>query len=531
MSDTSRDEATLDSTAESAGSPPLPPDEARRPMNRHLQRVLDHLWGPTGSVVLHILLVLLLVRFVTGMQERRQTDIEVMVVKAETRDLEELQKELEKIKDVEVEIRAPDADIVMDQPPDVQPVQANPMEDFASLDIKADVQSPLILKGLFAGRTAAGRAALGARFGGKTFGATEAAVLKALEWLKNHQLEDGSWEGEGRAKCKTAMTGLALLAFLAHGETPTSERYGPTVERAIRFLVEQDWQGNRFRYVDGGWYGHGIASYALAEAYALTRIPSVKVVAEQAIRRIVEGQQDTGAFNYGINPSHTRRDSSVMGWMNQAMKAAYIGGLEVPGLKEAMEKGVNGYKLNFDPNRRMFAYAPDGPGAAVTGGLSTTCFAVLCLQLLGHGADPEAKAGFDSMRGMSADYSNPPGRGHALYIWYYATQAHFHTGGKDWTDWNNVFAPSFVRAQNADGSWFAPEGTTERAYGPVYATSFVALTLMVYYRFLPTYQQIQIEETPAEKPPEDEVSIQVTSADRLAPTGVLEWGWREAPRL
>ncbi len=511
MSDTSRDEATLDSTAESAGSPPLPPDEARRPMNRHLQRVLDHLWGPTGSVVLHILLVLLLVRFVTGMQERRQTDIEVMVVKAETRDLEELQKELEKIKDVEVEIRAPDADIVMDQPPDVQPVQANPMEDFASLDIKADVQSPLILKGLFAGRTAAGRAALGARFGGKTFGATEAAVLKALEWLKNHQLEDGSWEGEGRAKCKTAMTGLALLAFLAHGETPTSERYGPTVERAIRFLVEQDWQGNRFRYVDGTWYAHGIAAYALSEAYALTRIPSVKVVAEQAIKRIIEGQQPTGAFNYGIRPDHVRRDSSVMGWMNQAMKAAYIGGLEVPGLKEAMEKGVEGYKLNFDPEKKMFAYAPEGVGAAggVTGRLSTTCFAVLCLQLAGHGADPETKAGFESMRGMSADYANPPGGSNfPLYTWYYATQAHFHTGGKDWTDWNNVFAPSFVRGQNADGSW-TPQHGTERDFGPVYATSFVALTLMVYYRFLPTYQQIKIEEAPTPTT-EDDIRVDVT---------------------
>ena len=500
-------------------------------MNRHLRMLLDHLWGPTGSVVLHILLVFLLVRFVTGMSERRQTDIEVMVVEAETRDLEELQKELEKIKDVEVEIRAPDADIVMDQPPDVQPVQANPMQDFASLDIKADVQSPLILKGLFSGRTAAGRAALGARFGGKTFGATEAAVLKALEWLKNHQLEDGSWEGEGRAKCKTAMTGLALLAFLAHGETPTSERYGPTVERAIRFLVEQDWQGNRFRHVDHGHYGHGMAAYALAEAYALTRIPGVKVVAEQAIRRIIEGQQPTGAFNYGLNPSHTRRDSSVMGWMNQAMKAAYIGGLEVPGLKEAMEKGVEGYKLNFDPNRRMFAYAPEDVGAAVNGGLSTTCFAVLCLQLLGHGADPETKAGFDSMRGMSADYNNPPIRGHALYTWYYATQAFFHTGGKDWTDWNNVFAPSFVRAQNADGSWLPPDGAHERAYGPVYATSFVALTLMVYYRFLPTYQQIQIETTPAEKPPEDEVTIQVSSADVPVGSGDEDPAGRRAVRL
>lgn len=484
-------------------------EQTSRPMNRHLRMMLDHVWGPTGSVVLHVVLAILLVRFVTGLREERQRDIEVEVMEAETRDLEELKQELEKIKETQVDIKAPDAEIVMDQPPEVTPTPTTPMEDFAALDIKAEVQSPLILKGLFAGRSAEGRAAMGAKFGGRYFGATEAAVLKALEWLKNHQLEDGSWEAEGGAKNKTAMTALALLAFLAHGETPTSERYGPTVERAIRFLVEKDWQGNRFRHVDGNWYAHGMAAYALSEAYALTRIPSVKTVAEQAVRRIVEGQQPTGAFDYKLNPSSTRRDTSVMGWMNQAMKAAYIANLDVPGLKEALDKGAAGFKTNFDAEKKMFAYAPGGEQFGEAGGrLPATCFAVLCLQLLGQGASPEAKAGFDSMRGMSADYNVPPqGASWPLYTWYYATQAFFHTGGSDWTNWNNTFAPSFVRAQNADGSW-TPQHGREREYGPMYGTAFVALTLMVYYRFLPTYQPIKIEEAPAAQP-EDEIRIDV----------------------
>lgn len=481
---------------------------ASRPMNRHLRMILDHVWGPTGSVVLHVVLAVLLVRFVTGLREERQRDIEVEVMEAETRELEELKQELEKIQETQVDIKAPDADIVMDQPPEVTPAPMTPMEDFAALDIKAEVQSPLILKGLFAGRSAEGRAAMGAKFGGRFFGATEAAVLKALEWLKNHQLEDGSWQGEGSAQSKTAMTGLALLAFLAHGETPSSERYGPTVERAIRFLVEKDWQGDRFRHVDGHWYAHGIATYALCEAYALTRIPSVKTVAEQAVKRIIDGQQPTGAFNYNIRSTDTRRDTSVMGWMNQAMKAAYIANLEVPGLKEAMEKGAAGFKMNFDASRRMFSYAPTDQGGEANGRLSTTAFAVLCLQLLGHGASPEAKAGFESMRGMSADFNVPPeGTQYPIYTWYYATQAFFHTGGSDWTNWNNTFAPSFVRAQNADGSW-TPRYGLEQQFGPVYGTSFIALTLMVYYRFLPTYQQIKIEEAPTSQP-EDEIRINV----------------------
>ena len=108
---------------------------------------------------------------------------------------------------------------------------------------------------------------------------------------------------------------------------------------------------------------------------------------------------------------------------------------------------------------------------------------------------------------MSADYAQPVTGGHALYVWYYATQAFFHTGGKDWTEWNDVFARSFVAAQNADGSWTAPG--QERPYGPVYSTTLCALSLMVYYRYLPTYQQIKIEET-APAPAEEEVKIEVT---------------------
>jgi len=504
--------APEDVRAAGAGEPPVEPapeETARRRMNRHVRMVLDHLWGPTGSVLLHILILFVLLRCVTGITDRRDVDIEVVMMEPETADLEEMERELEEIRNVEVDLAPADADVVMEQPPDVAPMSTPYSgEDFAALDIKADVPSSLVMKGLFAGRSAEGRARMGGKYGGKTFGMTETAVLKALEWLKDHQLPDGSWEGEGRAKTKTAMTGLALLAFLAHGETPSSERYGPTVEKAIRFLVETDWKGDRFRNVDSTYYGHGIATYALCEAYALTRIPNVKTVAEQALARILRGQQETGAFNYGLVASHTRRDSSVMGWQNQAMKAGYIAGLEVPGLAEAMEKGVNGYKLNFDPQRRMFAYAPEGVGAEVKGGLSTTCMAVLCLQLAGHGNDPETKAGFESMKGMSADYNNPKGLGgHPLYVWYYATQAHFHVGGSVWDEWNSTFARSFVGAQNADGSWTPIHGN-EKDYGPVYATSFCAVTLMVYYRFLPTYQPVQVEAKPTESTGDD-VTIDV----------------------
>src|SRR5436190_243655 len=48
---------------------------------------------------------------------------------------------------------------------------------------------------------------------------SEAAVARGLVWLAHMQLKDGSWEFDGSSKDKIAATGMALLPFLAAGET------------------------------------------------------------------------------------------------------------------------------------------------------------------------------------------------------------------------------------------------------------------------------------------------------------------------
>ena len=50
--------------------------------------------------------------------------------------------------------------------------------------------------------------------------------------------------------------------------------------------------------------------------------------------------------------------------------------------------------------------------------------------------------------------------------------------------------------QNPDGTWGPPPGSVEGRYGPVYNTALMALMLQVYYRFLPTYQPIEVEQRP-----------------------------------
>jgi hypothetical protein len=64
---------------------------------------------------------------------------------------------------------------------------------------------------------------------------TENAVLRGLDWLRKVQNPDGSW-GE---RNKGAMTGLALLAFLGHGETGESQNYGLTVNKAVQWVIDE----------------------------------------------------------------------------------------------------------------------------------------------------------------------------------------------------------------------------------------------------------------------------------------------------
>src|SRR6202012_1598556 len=63
---------------------------------------------------------------------------------------------------------------------------------------------------------------------------SEEAVLRGLRWLVKNQNPDGSW---GPAN-KGAMTGFAILSFLGHGELPVSPEFGPTVDKALNWMMK-----------------------------------------------------------------------------------------------------------------------------------------------------------------------------------------------------------------------------------------------------------------------------------------------------
>lgn len=471
------------------------------------KKILEHLIGPAGSILLHLLIIYLAVHYIVFDVRDITPDVEVELVELDIIDLDDLfddfEPELEPL-EFDIDIEMPDFDVDVDVQADADFTQETADVDFSALDA-IPIDSVLVMPGLFEGRTQAGRASMLREYGGRWSELTEASVMRALEWLRINQRENGSWAHGGPS---SAMTGLALLTFLAHGETVASERYGHTVRRAIRFLLEQQQENGQFRDTGGNHvYGNAIAAYALTEAYALTRIPGLREPMDRAIQAIIDGQQPGGGWDYNFAQG-ARRDTSVTAFIVQALKAAELAGSNARGIQRSMDLAMRDLRSVYNPEHGSFGYTSAGGR-----NLSMTAIGTLMFQLMGHGRAPEARAGsqlVQELASVSWEDSGP----WSMYRWYYITQVMFQTGGTTWNAWNNQFAPAFVRNQNEDGSWTSPSGRLEVGgsgrevnHGPVYATSFAALSLQVYYRILPTFAVLEAVEE--DDVPTDDVVIEI----------------------
>ncbi len=458
------------------------------------RRELQRLWAPVCAVLVPLVAVTVLFLVAAG-QAGKETVIEVEYLQPEEiRDLVEPEKpvdepppeftptDMEFVTDTTVPTLAPEAPASAPEAMTAQP---------AAMDSVLQVKSPVIMRNMVGvTRNAGMRGQLLKTYGGNQ--KTEDAVMRALRWLKKNQLPDGSWPQN-----KAAMTGLAVLTFLAHGEIPgsTCPEFGETVRKGIEFLIRsQNAASGRI----SSSYSHAIATYALCEAYGMTMNPNVKDAADKAVYVLVNGQNPTGGWDYGLSPCE-RDDTSVAGWCSQALKAAYLANayFDTQALDAAMKKAVKGFIKNSSPSGG-FGYT--GPGA---GGLSSV--GTLCMQLLGAGNTPQVKNTQALMDAWQPAFTPEQGGvgGNTQYYYYYATQAKFHSGGKRWDSWNDKMWPIYVKEQKIEkaaiadhegelqdiGWWENADGSTDR---PVMDTCLAALQLMVYYRNLPTTQEAAV---------------------------------------
>jgi hypothetical protein len=485
---------------------------------KRFRTITERFGGPVASIAINAIIVLVMINVVVFKTLDTGRDVQVQVI--ENDQTPELEQELQKLDELppDENLMAPaeTAEAVPDTPPDE--FDSNSL-DLAGLAVSS-VQSPLTMQGLFAGRSEGARAERLQKFSGGYGEKIEASVVRGLEWLASQQKPGGKW-GEvskynqtwhdrkwtssmGNDQRTARLTSLCLLAFLAHGETPQSAQFGDTVQRAIEYLIAQQDPGTGLFVPlaesrpeksgeDLGVYSHAQATYALAEAYALTRAPVLKRPVERGIQVIIKGQLANGAWGNWYEQNIA--DASATSWQIQALKAAAAAGIQLGGLDTTMQKAIGGVNYLYKGEGVWYYRKGEVLAAPREGGPIMSGAMVLSLQLLGLQNDPMVLAGLRYMNDFGVTewnkaWENPINKSlPATYEWYYNTQAVFQRGGSRWTSWNAAFAPMLLSHQHPEGWWLGIG--QELGEEQVYSTSLCTLALQVYYRILPTFQKIE----------------------------------------
>ena len=327
---------------------------------------------------------------------------------------------------------------------------------------------------------------------------TEAAVEAALDWLAAQQTPEGVWAaaatGAGRearvlgqdrggagAHADAGLTALALLAFLGAGETHLEGGRRQSVQHGLEYLLRiQRADGELAGSADlfARMYCHGMATLAISEAYALTGDARLRPALDAAIGYTVRAQDPNGG-GWRYRPGDSG-DTSQFGWQLMSLKSAQLAGLPIPptvwerarkflrSVSSGTDSGLASYRPGERPSRTM------------------TAEALFCRILLDDSQPAQAR---EALRFVAQE---PPGVGpDNHYYWYYGTLAQFQTQSDSWRGWNAALQRQLLARQHPAGplrgSW-DPDTVWGTHGGRVFSTALSALSLEVYYRYLPLYQ-------------------------------------------
>jgi hypothetical protein len=352
----------------------------------------------------------------------------------------------------------------------------------------------------FGGRSAGSRKAMVGSFGGTKH--SERAVAAALNWIGRHQNRDGSWSinyasrckdstcsGAGSHKSDAGATALALLPFLAAGQThETRGPYRNNIHSGLYWLLKNQ-KKNGDLTKGNEMYAHALCTITLCEAYGLTGDKMLGAAAQGAVGYIQSTQHPrTGGWRYAPGQEG---DTSVVGWQAMALKSAQMATLTVNpptllGVKHWLDLAARGQ------HKGLYVYVPTNPdGSVAAPNRNMTAVGMLLRQYGGLKRDDPMH--IEGVSFLMRNLPNP--RARDFYYWYYATQVLHNVPGPEWDSWNRqmrrILIETQVKEGCATGSWDpyrpAKDPWAESA-GRLFVTSLATLTLEVYYRYLPLYK-------------------------------------------
>lgn len=332
-----------------------------------------------------------------------------------------------------------------------------------------------------------------------------AATGRALDWLEIKQIKQG--DNTGAWNTNQAFNAVAMLAFLSSGHTPGRGKYGDVIEDGIlkpgvltrgkKYLLSKALPSGFIS--SGSMYEHGLSTLCLAEMYGMDPYPDLEDKLRQAVDLIIKTQSPAGGWRYSPAPSD--QDLSVTVMQVVALRAANNAGIPAP--KETFERAVKYVQaaaLRGGDSKPVGGFGYQGPGNSP----QTSAGGALCLQLLGHYDDPAVAPTIAFLNtvpvrwggGFEPQQNGKDRKGPAVqyfyYFHYYAIQAMYQAGGKEWNDWHPDVRELLLAHQDKDGSWDVPPGSSEAQYTSgdrTYPTAMATLILNIYRHYLPAYQR------------------------------------------
>jgi hypothetical protein len=339
----------------------------------------------------------------------------------------------------------------------------------------------------------------------------DVAVGRALTWLANHQRSDGSFPTLDSGQ--PAVSGLCMMAFIAHGHVPGKGQYGTRLERAADFVVscqkpnglvtkvgpEGPTINRQMSHEIGSCaaYNHAISSLVLSEVYGMsqsTRAHRLETAIRKSLAATLAMQAwpkmspaDRGGWRYLHRLDEVDSDLSVTGWELMFLRSARNAGFEVPA--ERVDGAVAFVKRSFDEREGIFVYSTRKPSRT----RSMAGAGILALAHAGFHHSIEAQRAGDWLLDHPFDQYNStiPGQSSDRYHYglFTCCQAMYQLGGKYWEQFYPPAVEAVLANQQADGSWPVDSQYHDAPFGNAYTTALVVIMLGAPNQLLPIFQR------------------------------------------
>jgi hypothetical protein len=289
--------------------------------------------------------------------------------------------------------------------------------------------------------------------------------LRGLQSLVRTQTPQGNWP-DAPPNGEPAVTSLAVISLLAHGDDPNFGPFSATIHRALDFVLKHSDPATGL--IGTTMYNHGFSTLALAESYGAVDDPRLGPALQKAVRLIVSSQEENNLHAWRYSPESKDADTTVSGAQMVALFAARNAGIPVP--EQTIQNGLNFFLSCQTPDGGFGYVSPVAPNA------TRTAIGCVVLALAKEKNSSAFKAAFNYLKTSRPDANYPQ------YFLYYAAQAYFHGSTTMWQSWNRDNIASLSATQSSEGNWDGQLGAT-------FATAGSLLSLALNYRYLPIYER------------------------------------------